>query len=378
MLFAVTSSPVIAALTNEKLWSTFVLIALMMLLGFVLTRGKYFGEKTSDVLTKIVLNLALPCLAFTSFMNDISNESFKGALFAFVFGFIVYPLFIYLGKLLFLWVKDPTKRMVLALMFTFGTTTFFAQPLIQAVFGDTAYNDSNMFNIAYRLFMYPYAYVCLSGISLKGDKEHRLGMLKKIFLNPIIIATLLGFLLWSLQLIGGSDSAHWWTLRKDWLDPQENGTPVYVPFWRFDVSLPWLHKPLTVIASLASPLIYLAMGCVLGSTPLKEAFKDPLAWSYSLIKMIVGPAVILAMLALTQYFGLLAGNPHFVTMDSVNGTAFMWVAPPSVVVGAYCLRYDKEKELAAHANLVGTLVALLFAIVWVYALSVLSYNGFFA
>jgi len=152
------------AMSSTSLWTAIAKTIVIILLGFFLTRWKIFPQGTGKTLTKVVMNVALPCLAFTSFMTVFTTSGGIDALFNFIFGFVIYILFIFIGKALFRWVKDDTKRMVLAILFAFGSTTFFAQPLISAIFGARAYNDSNMLNVAYRVFLYSYAYIVVSGI----------------------------------------------------------------------------------------------------------------------------------------------------------------------------------------------------------------------
>ena len=55
---------------------------------------------------------------------------------------------------------------------------------------------SNIFNIAYRVFTYSYAFVKCQN---KMDKENLKKNMKEIFLNPIIIATFLGLFIWLFQ-----------------------------------------------------------------------------------------------------------------------------------------------------------------------------------
>ena len=52
----------------------------------------------------------------------------------------------------------------------FGSTTFFGTPIVTAVYGAVGTMYSNIFNIAYRVFLYSYAFVKMSGT--KMDKEN--------------------------------------------------------------------------------------------------------------------------------------------------------------------------------------------------------------
>jgi malate permease and related proteins len=367
------------AMGSTSLWSAIAKTIIIILLGFFLTRWKIFPQGTGKTLTKVVMNVALPCLAFTSFMNNFTTTGGVDAIVNFVFGFIIYILFIFLAKGIFFWVQDPTKRLVLSVLFAFGSTTFFAQPLISAIFGTQAYNDSNMLNVAYRVFLYSYAYLAVSGTKIGQTAETSWGAtLKKIFLNPIIIATFLGLFLWALQAIPGAYEANWWTVRTDWLNPTaEEDAIKYVPFWRFDVTLPWFHATATTLGGLSSPLVWLAIGCTLGAVSLKEAALDKYAWIYSALKVFLAPALVLGLLYAVEAIAIACGYSALISIYTVESAVMMWMVPPATVAVAYCINFDKEKVMASDISLVSTFVAIPGIVFWVLMLTVISASGFF-
>lgn len=351
---------VVSALTSMNLWTAICKSIFIILLGFFLAKKGIFKEGTGKTLTKVVMTVALPCLAFTSFMSNITQETFTSAIFAFVWGFIIYILFMLLAKLLFIWEKDPTKRIVMEILFTFGSTTFFGQPLISAVFPN-AFNDSNMFNVAYRVFLYSYAYIAISGD--KFEKSNIGPTLKKIFLNPIIIATGLGFVLWALQLIPGSyDESSWWTIKM---------SNTVASFWRIDVSAPWLFQTMKTLGSLASPLVWLAIGCTLAKISFKEAASDKKAWIYCGIKLIAGPVINLLLLLLIN------STMIKVTFNVVAATTLMWAVPPATVAVSYCINADKEATFASNCSLLGTLASVIFIPVYMIVLTLLQNAAIF-
>ncbi len=71
-----------------------------------------------------------------------------------------------------------------------------------------------MFNIAYRVFLYSYAYYAICQNKDESEEHEKMTwasfkkILKKIFVNPVIIATFLGFILWSLQLVGDASDTN--------------------------------------------------------------------------------------------------------------------------------------------------------------------------
>lgn len=365
-------SNIIKALSSMDLWIAVCKSVFIILLGFILTKMKTLPEGTGKILTKFVMIVALPCLAFGSFMTSITKESFNSALFSFIYGFIIYILFIFISKLLFMWIKNKDRRIVMEILFVFGSTTFFGQPLIQAVFPD-AYNDSSMFNVAYRVFLYSYAYYAICS---KEDKEGDIKVskklnwdsikpiLKKIFVNPIIIATFLGFILWSLQLVGdASDISNWWVVTVN----EKSGA-----FWNISVSAPWLYQTIKLLGSLASPLVWFAIGCTLGKVSIKEAASDKMVWVYSFAKIIIGPLINLLLLFIIN---LIPGIN--VTFNTVAATTIMWAVPPATVAVTYCINSNKDSTFASSCSLISTFVAVIFIPIYMIILTVIQSAGIF-
>lgn len=368
-------SNIAKAMSNTSLWTAIAKTIIIIFLGFFLTKKKIFPAGTGKTLTKVVMTVALPCLAFTGFMTDYSLSQGIDAIVNLIFGFVIYIIFIFLAKLIFIWVKDPTKRQVLCILFAFGSTTFFAQPLISAIFPG-AYNNSNMLNVAYRVFLYSYAYLAISGLKIGQTEETSISKtLKKIFLNPIIIATLVGLALWFLQAIPGSA-----IVRTDWLSPKAGVSyedAAKVAFWRFDVTLPWFYQVAKTLGSLSSPLVWLAIGCTLGNASFKEAATDKYAWIYSIIKVFGAPIIVLAILCLVEWIATLCGYPQLISAETMQSSLMMWMVPPATVAVAYCINFDKEKQMASNASVISTLVAVPGIVVWVLIITLLTASGFF-
>ena len=355
------------ALSSMNLWIAIAKSVLIILLGFALTKAKLLPDNTGKTLTKVVMTIALPCLAFGSFMTGITQATFQSALFSFIYGFIIYIIFIFLAKLLFAWVKDPTKKKVMEILFVFGSTTFFGQPLIKAVF-PTAFNDSSMFNVAYRVFLYSYAYYAICQQDYNSQVQNHPSVkdiMKKIFVNPIIIATFAGFILWSLQLIGDSTNVNNW-----WVVTVNNQTGA---FWNISVSLPWLYQTINTLGGLSSPLVWIAIGCTLGKVSFKEAATDKNVWIYAFIKLIVGPILNIALLLLIN---LIPGIN--VTFNTVAATTIMWAVPPATVAVTYCINSNKEATFASSCSLITTFVAVIFIPIYMILLTVLQSLAIFA
>lgn len=371
------SDGLMKALTSTALYSSVVTCLVVIFLGYFLARRNLLPKSASDVLTKIVLDIALPCLAFVSFMTDFTQSGAVDTIVNLFLGFALYVLFILIGHGVFVFVKDKNRRKILALLFAFGSGTFFAQPMLISLYGSQAFNDSNLLNIAFRVFVYSYVYLEIGGKQIAPEETSKKAIAKKILLNPILIGTFLGLLLWSLQAIPGSTEANWWTLRTDWLSPNDAITPTYVPFWRFDVSLPWINTTLKVLGALSSPLIYLAIGLTLGEKSLGEAAKNGLAWFFAIAKIVIAPALVLGILYLLEAIAKAANYPMLISLATVQSTVLMWSVPPVTVGVAYCLEFNNEKDLASEGSLLATILFLPMVILWVFILALVGASGYF-
>lgn len=403
------SSNLASALSSTSLWTNIAKTIIFILLGFFFTKKKLLPENTGKVLTKFVMAVCLPCLAFCSFMSNYTVQGGIDAIFNFVFGFILYILFIFIGKGLFIFIKDKKKRTVLAVLFAFGSTTFFGYPIVSAVYGTTAGNNFNIMNVAYRVFLYSYAYVSIANIEdekeveqtaeldangqpvlkvqekKKFDKNEILPLLKKVFVNPIVLATLIGLFLWFLQAIPGSD-----IVRRDWLNPDTKVSyedAAKVAFWRLDVTLPWIFQAANTLGVLSSTIILFAIGCTLGGTDIKEAARDKYAWIWTGLKVFVAPTIVLCLLLAIQAIangagwlpsGTGTGVSQLISVDTVASSIITWMVPPATVAVGYCISFDKEKEMASHISLISTFGSVVGIVIWVILITVINSTGFFA
>ena len=331
-IFSTMGDDLIKAMSNQTLWTNIVKTVVFIALGFFFTKKKLLPDATGKVLTKFVMGVCLPCLAFCSFMSEFSVAKGVGAIVNFILGFVLYILFIYIGKLIFLWVKDKDKREVLAILYAFGSTTFFAYPLVTSIYGADAGNYFNIMNVAYRVFLYSYAYIVVAGIKFGKGKKQRgdevneqteaatkaistKDILKRVFLNPILIATFAGLLLWALQGIPGVK-----TITNNPYTGVALANPV--PFWRFDVTLPWFYQAANTLGGLSSTIILFAIGCTLGGGSIKAAATDKYAWIWTALKVFLAPAIVLGLLFAVEGIGYAVGYPMLITIETVQSSVF--------------------------------------------------------
>lgn len=190
--------------------------------------------------------------------------------------------------------------------------------------------------------------------------------IKKMFANPIVIATFLGLFMWLGQHLVPQVTVH----------AAVNGVQttglVSVAFYRIDQTALWLYKPLTYLANLSSPLAWLAIGVTLGSISFKDAAKDKTPWYYALNKVVLVPLLNLIILWLLNITGILPLS--FVAVATV---VVMMATPTASVASAYAISFDREAILSSNASFISTICAVIMMPIWIAILQVISGMGIF-
>ena len=341
---------------NSIIGAIFSSIAIIFL-GFYLRKKDIIKDGASKILSKVALSVAIPALALKSFLVDINKQSMHEGMNILIWGFAIYIILIFLSKLLYVRYKG-NKQDALRVLTIFGSTTFFGTPIVQAVYGTVGVMYSSIFNIAYRVFLYSYGYIKMSGI--KMDKSNFKKNLKSMFLNPVIIATFLGLFIWLFQ---------------DMLPQVAVATPEGVKsyaFLRIDKTVPWLYQPLTYLSSLCSPLAWLAIGANLATVPFSEAMSSKESWIYSIKKVILVPLINVVLLYILNVTGILP-----VSYVGLATIVIMMATPTATVAAAYAISFDKESLLSSKCSLLSTIVAVVGIPCWIVVLEVIKNIGLF-
>ena len=341
-------------LTDMNIISSITSTVFIILLGYFCRKKGIFSDQVGKILSKVVLSVALPALAFKAFMQDIDPDTLKQGMNVLIWGIVIYIILIIVSKPLFMKYKGDQQD-TLRVLTIFGSTTFFGTPIVSAIYGPIGVMFSSIFNIGYRIFLYSYGYIKMSG--LKMDKKN----IKIMFLNPIVIATFLGLFIWVFQ---GS-------LPQVSVTNAEGVTSQFA-FLRIDQTAEWLFKPMTYLAGLASPLAWLSIGSTLGEVTFKDAATDKTSWYYTFMKVIIVPALNIVLLALLAATGILP-----VSFEALATIVIMMATPTATVAAAYAISFDKDAILASNASLLSTIAAVVMMPIWIVILEVIRNTGLF-
>ncbi len=168
-------------------------IVIIIATGYILTRKRWFEEKTADLFAKIVLNLSLPLgmiVNISSFFtkNDLINSA-KGLIIPFLSILISYLL----GYILALIFKTKKgRRGLLAGIFSLSNSIFIGLPMSQVLFGEVAIPYTLLYYIANTTIWWSIGvYGIILDTQQKKEKIFNIETLKRI-LNPPFLGLLVG------------------------------------------------------------------------------------------------------------------------------------------------------------------------------------------
>ena len=326
-----TSNTFISVLSDKNIIGVMSSSISIMILGFYLGKKNKLSSFFSVPLGEIILTLSIPALSFNAFMKDFDKQTFSTGINILVWSFVIHLFFMISGSL-FYKNLNLEKQLTLKIMSVFGGITVFGIPIAQALYGDLGIIYSSIFSIPYRVLLYSYGFIKMSGIKI--DKKN----IKAMFLNPVILATFIGLTIWIFQEIL----------------PQVNINGQNYAIFRIDKTAFWLYKPLAFLAGLCSPLAWLAAGLKLSELSIKESLRINIAWQFSIVKTILIPLFTLAIIFITNFFGILE-----LSKVSLGVVTIMMATPTASVVIAYSLKYNKEPLITSSCSLLSTIVSLI-------------------
>ncbi|TQC54051.1 hypothetical protein E1I18_01160 [Mycoplasmopsis mucosicanis] len=293
----------------------------------------------------------------------------------------------------------PQQRvMVMFMLLVFGMTTTFGLPVLAEFYKGTPHQSNaiisaSIYNFPQRIFLYTYGFIVLTG--MKSSKQNFKKNMKVMLTNPTLLITFFGFVLWLLQLIP-SLGAHEVMLNKPINIATQNGEIVvekyanyglwfqriYIDqnneryiynfaqnlytktnlapsgYMNFSTTIPFVFNVANMIAAICTPIVWFSVGMKMGESKLKHVFSDKWAWIYTIIKIIVMPAIILGILKALNNSG------H---IDKITGLSIVVIfsTPPGAVPTSLSLSHNQAPHFTARASALSTLASIIFIPTWI-------------
>lgn len=301
-------------------------IFLIMVLGFVLKKFKMVDEHSLNIMNRLVFRVFMSVLLFLNIYNIgdlslLSTDNLK----LFVYSFIIILIILFIAWLIYIpYVKDKKKLSVLIQGVYRGNFVLFGLAIVDNIYGQKGLATVSILTIVVIPTFNVLAVIILEYYS--GKKISKLKLLKQIFKNPLIIASLLAISCIVLKI----------NIPKS------------------------IYRTLSDISKITTPLAFIVLGAELQFINILRNIKYLI--SINILKLIVNPLITIGI-------GKLIG------FDGIELVALLSMSACPTAVASYTM----AKEMNADGELAGEIVAttsilsILTIFVWVLILKNLNW-----
>ena len=121
------------------------MVIIIIAIGYFVAHKGWGGESVTSFISKLIVNITLPCTAITAFVNNFTAETISDAwtyilasFAAIAIAFVISKLFIKIGKI------DKTQRGVFTALFAFSNSVSVSYTHRKSFCGSTS-NDKKYF-----------------------------------------------------------------------------------------------------------------------------------------------------------------------------------------------------------------------------------------
>lgn len=238
-----------------------LVLFIFMALGFFLNKKRLLPLDDSVVLSKLETYAFVPCLVFSVFYKYCTVENFKQKWTYMLYGAAVMAVSLPIGIVLAkFFAKDGYLKKIYTYSFAVANFSFMGNAVVLGVFGEKVLFDYMIFTLPFNLYVYSIGTASL--IPTEGGKK----LSVKTFVNPIFISLILGAFCGLLSV----------TLPK------------------------FITTAISSAGACMSPLAMLLTCFVIGEYSLKTLAGDKKVYLASVIRLIILPAIFMAVLLLLK------------------------------------------------------------------------------
>ncbi len=281
-------------------------VAVMLILivtGWAVTKLKWFTERGAAECTTLLVKVVTPCLIVNSLITADSDLTPLQMLLA--AGTAALAILLAVGvSLLFFRREPPDRQKVLRFAVIFSNAGFMGLPLVQGILGSRGVVFGSFFIVMFNLICWTYGYSMMGG-----------GLnIRTALLNPGVIGLVVG-----------------------------------LPIYFLKISLPAvITEPVAFLSGLNTPLAMLVIGSYVARVDARAFLSDRSVYQVCLLRLVVCPAVFLAVLL------LLRPEPELFISSVIQASA-----PVAANTVLFAVEYHRDSELASKTVAVSTVLSIL-------------------
>ncbi len=285
-----------------------VTLFIIVVLGYVLCRLGYLGDKFDRKLSSIVIDVACPALILSSVMGDtMPDRSLILPLLG--VGFLTYILLMFFGFVVPRIVsRDRNEQGMIGFALMFANVGFIGYPIVSSIFGPQAVFYAALLNMPNTFFIFTAGVMLVKG-------EYGLGQLNiKVLFSPAMLAAFAAALIVAFGL--------------------------HMP----DV----VARPIEMVGNITVPAALMVIGSSMARLPLRDIIGSPKVYVSSALRLV---AVPLSMYLLFRFCGV---------DSTVNNINTVVIAMPVASYGTmFCMKYGRDPSLMTEITFITTIGSII-------------------
>ena len=296
-------------MNTDALSEQMILLFILILVAYIASKIKFLPANSNKVLADLVVNITNPATILYAVATS-SHALSNGAVLS-ILGITILTLggqmILAHGFTKFLRIERRPAG-VYRFMLVFSNCGFLGYPVVRALFGADAVFVASMYNLIFQILCFTY------GVRQVGGDPSAREFRPKMFLTPMVVTSVLALILYLAN----------------------------VPFH------PMVVETLSLLDRITSPASMLVIGCVLAAYPIKTIFGRWHAYVFCLVRLIVIPVIVWAVLGL------------FVTDPLIFGVMVVLSALPAATnTVLICSKYNGDESTAASGLFLSTTLSLI-------------------
>ncbi len=285
-----------------------VTLFIIVLLGYVLCKRGYMGDKFDQKLSSIVIDVTSPALILSSVMGDCRPDRTL-ILPLLGVGFLTYIVLMVYG----FWVPrlithDRDDRGMIGFALMFANVGFIGYPVVASVFGPEAVFYASLLNMPNTFFVFT------AGVMLVRGEYSIRQLNPKVLFSPSMVAAFLAALAVAL-----------------------------------DIRVPEaVAQPVTMVGAVTVPAALMIIGSSMARLPLRQIVGSPKVYVSAALRLLVVPVSVYLL------FRVCGVN------EVVNDINTVVIAMPVASFGTmFCMKYGRNPSLMTETTFVTTVASIL-------------------
>jgi len=268
----------------KNVFTQVFILFILILVGYIATKKNLIDSSLTKKLSKLIMNIFLPCMIINSMQLEYSPTVLKKVLLLILISLFIYAISFLIAIIFKAISKSKNDIGVYQFAILFSNVGFMGYPIVEAILGKDAIFYAAIFNIPFNLL------IMTLGVFVICKENNNYSFSFKSLINPVIISIFIGLSLFILN-----------------------------------IKLPYIiNRPIELLGNITTPLSMIVIGSMLCLSSISECVRNKKLYIVSFIRLILMPILIYFILKGIVYDKLLFSIPIvIVSMPVASNTAIL-------------------------------------------------------